>query len=183
MEHFNERKPPFTSLEFIGIDYVTKAHREGEAGAAYLDSEKHRGFKTCMCHYQIQQINDWNRWCICLSKTGRRNLLDYRHVGGSPTKDRSVLLATAGSTGCSGRDLWLITTVPGELSAVINVFCEKPQALASLLCAAAFLKWCTPFCAVMAKASLLSVWTMECLWRQTSSVSVAWGWAKTSPGF
>lgn len=46
MEHFNERKPPFTSLELIGIDYVPKAHREGETGAAYLDSEKHRGFET-----------------------------------------------------------------------------------------------------------------------------------------
>lgn len=46
MEHFNERKPPFTYLEFIGIDYVPKARREGETGAAYLDSEKHKGFKT-----------------------------------------------------------------------------------------------------------------------------------------
>lgn len=46
MEHFNEMKPPFTSLEFIGIDYVLKACSKGETGAAYLDSEKHRGFKT-----------------------------------------------------------------------------------------------------------------------------------------
>lgn len=126
-----------------------------------------------MCHYQIEQINNWNRLCIYLSKTGRRNLLDYRHVGGSPTKGRTVLLATAGSAGCSSRNLWLITAVPRELSAVINVFCEKPQALAYLLYAAAFLKGCTPFCAVMAKASLLLVWTMERLWRQISSVSVA----------
>lgn len=46
MEHFNEMKPPFPSLEFIGIDYVLKACSKGETGAAYLDSEKHRGFKT-----------------------------------------------------------------------------------------------------------------------------------------
>lgn len=46
VEHFNEMKPPFTSLQFIGIDYVPKALREGETGAAYLASEKHRGFKT-----------------------------------------------------------------------------------------------------------------------------------------
>lgn len=45
MEHFNEMKPSFTSLEFIGIDYVPKACREGETGAAYFDGEKHRGFK------------------------------------------------------------------------------------------------------------------------------------------
>lgn len=46
IKHFNERKPPFTSLEVIGINYVPKACRERETGAAYLDSEKHRGFKT-----------------------------------------------------------------------------------------------------------------------------------------
>lgn len=121
-----------------------------------------------------------------LSKTGRRNLLDYRHEGGSPTKGRAVLLATAGSAGCSSRDLWLITTVPRELSPVVNVFCEKPQAVASLLCAAAFLKWCTPFCAATAKASLLLVWTTERLQRQTCSVPVAWEGAKngqTAPEF
>lgn len=134
-----------------------------------------------MCHYQTEQINNWNRLCIYLSKSGKRNLLDYRHVGGSPTKGRAVLLATAGSTGCSDRDLWLISTVPQELSAVINVFGEKPQAVASLLCAAAFLKCCAPFCAAMAKASLLLVWTMERLWRQISSVPVAQERAKSSP--
>lgn len=121
-----------------------------------------------------------------MSKTGRRNLLDYSHVGGSPTKGRAVLSATAGSAGCGGRDLWLITTVPQELSAVVNVFCEKPQAVASLLCAAAFLKGCAPFCAVTAKASLLLVWTTERLRRQTCSVPVAWEQAKngqTPPEF
>lgn len=46
LKHFNEMKLPVTSLEFIGIDYVPKAPGEGEAGAAYQDSEKHRGFKT-----------------------------------------------------------------------------------------------------------------------------------------
>lgn len=46
IEHFNEMKPLFTILEFIGIDYVPKAPREGDTGAAYLDCEKHRGFKT-----------------------------------------------------------------------------------------------------------------------------------------
>lgn len=45
MEHFNEMKPPFTFLEFIGIDFVLKAQKEGETKAAYLESEKQRGFK------------------------------------------------------------------------------------------------------------------------------------------
>lgn len=35
VKHINEIKLPVTSVEFIGIDYVLKAPREGEAGAAY----------------------------------------------------------------------------------------------------------------------------------------------------
>lgn len=141
-----------------------------------------------MYHYQTEQINNWNKLCVYLPKTGRRNLLDYSHVGGSPTKGRAVLLAAGGSAGCGGlitthHHLGLVTTVPRELSAVINVFCEKPQAVASLLCAAAFLKRCAPFHAVMAKATLLLVWTVEHLWGQISSVPVAWQWAKTSSEF
>lgn len=35
VDHFNEMKLPVTFLEFIGIDYVPKAPRKKEAGAAY----------------------------------------------------------------------------------------------------------------------------------------------------
>lgn len=90
-----------------------------------------------MHQYQIAQTNNWNRLyiyiCIRLGEEIRSSELItsawLQAVMWKPHKRQSRIVSYCGQHRVRQQKPWRITTIARELSAIINAFCEMPQAV------------------------------------------------------